>query len=91
MYGLAATRAVIFSSRAPHLKDGKITKPGCRILWEQPHGSQAIQMFEKLCGLRICLIGCNWIPSTNEGDDFPSLQELQIQGCPELIGSLLVP
>lgn len=30
----------------------------------------------------------HWIPSTNEGEEFPSLQELQIQGFPEFIGSL---
>ncbi|KAL0007016.1 hypothetical protein SO802_008518 [Lithocarpus litseifolius] len=30
----------------------------------------------------------HWIPATNEGEEFPSLQELQIQGCRELIGSL---
>nr|POF11751.1 putative disease resistance rpp13-like protein 1 [Quercus suber] len=30
----------------------------------------------------------HWMPFANEADSFPSLQELQIQLCPELIGSL---
>uniref|UniRef100_A0A7N2LBR4 Disease resistance protein n=1 Tax=Quercus lobata TaxID=97700 RepID=A0A7N2LBR4_QUELO len=87
LYFLTTTGSFIISSRALHHRDGRIKKVGFWILWKWPLWTQAFQslrtlLFEELPSWT------HWIHLANEGEHFPSLQQLHIRGCPKLIGNL---